>query len=181
MSSTSSLQKNRPHLESVLGPLSSEENAKIRALFDEVDGVLLEIAHHFNLNRAGLEGTGLELTWSGSGQVSIGSNVGVCVDGSKCVDFCIELLPSWHYGLRSSALTWEVTCEIYADCQHSVDHGSMHCVHETSIGLDTSIASAAELLTAAEELLRLATDYPLGHWLELASDASQQAHGADSP
>lgn len=38
---TSSLRKNRPHLEAVLGPLSAADDASVRAVFDEVDGVLL--------------------------------------------------------------------------------------------------------------------------------------------
>ncbi len=86
---TSSLQKNRPHLEAVLGPLSSEDDAKIRAIFDDVDAVLLGIARHFNRDRAGWEGTGLELTSMASGQVAISSHVGACVDDGKCVDFCL--------------------------------------------------------------------------------------------
>ena len=44
---TSSLQNNRPHLEAVLGPLSSNDDAKIRAIFAEAEVVLLEIANHF--------------------------------------------------------------------------------------------------------------------------------------
>jgi hypothetical protein len=57
---TSSLRKNRPHLESVLGPLSVEDDSRVRGLLDEVDGVLLELARHFGQDRAGWEGTGLE-------------------------------------------------------------------------------------------------------------------------
>jgi hypothetical protein len=126
---TSSLQKNRPHLEAVLGPLSSEDDAKIRGIFAEADMLLLEISHHFHHDRAGWEGTGLELAWAASGQVSISSNVSARVEDGKCVDFCVELRPSWYYGDRSPSLMWEVETEIYADCQHAVDHGSMDLVH----------------------------------------------------
>ena len=178
---TSSLEKNRPHLEAVLGPLSPEDDAKVRAIFAEVDTVLLEIAHHCKTKLAGWEGTGLELTSMASGQVSIGSHVGACVDGGKCVDFCIELHPSWYYGERSATLTWEVVTEIYADCRHPVDHSSMDLVHETSTRIGSSFEAAATLLNKARELLRLATDFPLEHWLELASDANEHALGTDSP
>jgi hypothetical protein len=112
---TSSLQKNRPHLEAVLGPLSAEDDAKIRGIFAEADMLLLEIAHHFHHDRAGWEGTGLELTWAASGQVSISSNVGARVEDGKCVDFCVELRPSWYYGDCSPTLMSEVETEIYAD------------------------------------------------------------------
>jgi hypothetical protein len=122
---TSSLRKNWPHLEAVLGPLSAQDDASVRAILDEVDGVLLEIARHFDQDGAGWEGTGLELTWAPSGQVAISSHVGACTEGRKCVDFCIELRPSWYFGERSSTLRWEIATEIYADCHHAVDHGSM--------------------------------------------------------
>ena len=178
---TSSLQKNRPHLETVLGPLSSEDDAKIRAIFAEADMLLLEIAHHFHHDRAGWEGTGLELTWAASGQVSISSNVGARVQDGKCVDFGVELRPSWYYGDRSPSLMWEVETEIYADCQHAVDHGSMDLVHETSTRIANSKEAAAALLSQVRELLALATDFSLAHWLALASDAGEQALGADSP
>jgi hypothetical protein len=176
---TSSLQKNRPHLEAVLGPLSSEDDAKIRAIFDDIDAVLLGIARHFNRDRGGWEGTGLELTLMPSGQAAISSHVGACVDGEKCVDFCIELHPSWYYGERSPTLTWEVETEIYADCQHAVDHPSMERVHETSTRITSSVDAAAAMLTAFRELLRLATDFSFEHWLSLASDAAEQIVGPE--
>jgi hypothetical protein len=72
---SSSLQKNRPHLESVLGPLSSEDNTKVWRTFDDVDLVLRETAQHFHCDRAGWEGTGLELNWMASGQVAISIEV----------------------------------------------------------------------------------------------------------
>lgn len=176
---TSSLKNNRPHLEAVLGPLSPEDDASIRAIFDEVDTVLLEIARHFNRDRAGWEGTGLELTFMVSGQVAISSYVGACIDGEKCVDFGIELLPSWYCGERSPTLTWEVTTEICADCHHSQYHGSMHTVHETSTRLVSAVEAAAGLLTASRELLKLATNFSLEHWLVLASDSGEQIIGRE--
>jgi hypothetical protein len=176
---TSSLKKNRPHLEAVLGPLSAEDDAKIWAILDEVDVVLLEIAHNFHRDRAGWEGTGLELTWMASGQVGISSHVSACIDGGKCVDFCIELHPSRYFGERSPTLTWEVDTAIYADCQHAVDHSSMDTVHETSMRVATAVEAALASLTASRELLRLATNFSLEHWLALASDAGEQFVGRE--
>ncbi len=168
---TSSLQKNRPHLEAVLGPLSAEADSKIREIFAEADLLLLEIAHHFHNDCAGWEGTGPELKWAASGQVSISSNVGARVEDGRCVDFCVELLPSWYYGDRSPSLMWEVETEIYADCQHAADHGSMDLVHETSTRIANSEEAAATLLYQVRKLLALATDFSLEHWLALASDS----------
>lgn len=178
---TFSLKKNRPHLESVLGPLSEQEDAKIRAVLDEVDDVLLEIARHFHLDGAGWEKTGLELTSMASGQVEICSHIGASIDPENCVDFCVELRPSWYFGQRSSSLTWVVTTEICADCHHAVSHSSMDSVHETSASAVSPVEAVATLLAATQDLLHRATDFPLAHWLELASDASEQGHGADSP
>lgn len=167
---TSSLRKNWPHLEAVLGPLSAQDDASVRAILDEVDGVLLEIARHFDQDGAGWEGTGLELTWAPSGQVAISSHVGACTEGRKCVDFCIELRPSWYFGERSSTLRWEIATEIYADCQHAVDHGSMETAHKASARAVTALEAAAAMRTAARELLRRATEVPLEHWLKLAAE-----------
>jgi hypothetical protein len=166
---TSSLRKNRPHLESVLGPLSKDDDASIRFKFDEVDGILLSVARRFGRTSAGWEATGLELSWMPSGQTAISSFVSASID-DKCIDFCIELRPSWHYGDRSPTLTWKIVTEIYADCQHSVDHGGMDTVHESSHYVTTPLDAANALHTSACELLRLAAAFPLEHWLALASD-----------
>jgi hypothetical protein len=176
---TSSLRKNRPHLEAVLGPLSCEDDAQIRASLDDVDAVLIDIAKYFHRDRAGWERTGLELTFMASGQVAISSHVGACTGGGNCVDFCIELQPSWYFGERSSTLTWEVTTEIYADCQDPVDHAAMDSVYETSTRVSTAVDTTVALLAAARELQRLATAHPLEHWLKLASDAGEQIVGPE--
>jgi hypothetical protein len=167
----SSLRKYRPHLESVLGPLSAEDDASVRTILDEVDVVLLQLARHFGRERAGWEGTGLELTWCQSGQVTICSSVGASIDEGKCVDFCFELRPSWIYGERSSKLSWEIETQIYADCQHAVYHRSMDMVYEAVTRSATAMEAVAELLRATRELFRQATELPLEHWLRLASDA----------
>lgn len=167
---TSSLRKNRPHLEAVLGPLSVQDDASVRATFDEVDGVLLEIAHHFGADGAGWEGAGLELTWMASGQVDISSHVGASINGNKSVDFCIELRPSWYFGERSSTTAWEIATAIQADCQHAVEHRSMHTVHERSVRALTALDAAAALRAAVHELLDLAKEFPLEHWLQRAGE-----------
>jgi hypothetical protein len=167
---TSSLRNNRPHLESVLGTLSQQDDASVRAMFDEIDGVLLKIARHFGRDGAGWEGTGLELTWMPSGQVDISSHVSCCIDGQKCVDFCIELQPSWYFGERSSPTVWEIATSIEADCQHAVDHRCMHTVHKTSARALTALDAANTLRAAAIEMHRLATQFPLEHWLQRAGD-----------
>lgn len=165
----SSLQKNRPHLESVLGPLSDEEDSKIRTLLSEVDGVLLEIAHHFGSEGAGSEGTGLELAWIPSGQVYISSYVGTSTKRA-CIEFGIELWPSWAYGNRTSTLTWNIETTVRADCQHRVDHGGMDVVHEVSVRVESALEAALALQSASHDLRNLALAFPLEHWEELASN-----------
>jgi hypothetical protein len=166
---SASLQKYQPHLESVLGPLTEEDDSKIRSIFREIDGVLLEIAHHFGHNRAGWEGTGLELTWTKSGQTAISSNVGASNEEGECVDFCVELRPSWYFSEKAALLKWDVESSVEADCLHSVDHAHMHTVNEVLVRIDSPIDAALALLEASRELQRLAV-VPLGYWLELASD-----------
>ena len=139
------------------------------ATFDEVDGVLLEFAGHFNRDGAGREGTGLHLTWAASGQVAISSHVSAGT-GSNCVDFCVELRPSWYYGERSSTATWEIETEIYVDCQHVTDHRHMETVHKACTRAVTALEAAAALRAAVRERFRRATGCPLEHWLQLASD-----------
>jgi len=169
---TSSLRNNRPHLEAVLGPLSADDDANIRAIFDEVDGILLDIARHFHRDTAGWKGTGLELTWMASGQVEISSHVSACiVDGKECVDLCITLQPSWYFGERSSTLTWAIETEIVASCRHVIQH-TMKTVYETFFRATSALAAAAALRTAVQDLQLQATNFPVEHWLELASDSN---------
>jgi hypothetical protein len=168
---SSSLQKNQPHLEAVLGPLSAEDDSKIRTILSDVDTVLLEIASHFGRDRAGWDGTGLELTWIQSGQVGISSYVGACTPKGEWIDFGIELRPSWYFGERSSALKWDVESTVAADCRHAEDHSHMHTVHEVVVRTESAIDAAMELLNAVRELRRLAMEFPIEHWLELSSDS----------
>ena len=165
----SSLQRNKPHLESVLGPLSDEDDLRIRSLLDEVDRVLLEIAGNFGRSCAGWEGTGLELNWYASGQVSISSSVGAAAS-SGCVEFGIELQPLWCFGNKSSNLAWDIETTISADCSHSNDHGGMDAVHETTVRVESAIDAAIAMRSAVDDLQRIAKEYSLEHWLELASD-----------
>lgn len=152
----------------------------MRSIFDEIDAVLLEMARHFGRDGAGWERTGLELTWLVSGQVAIGSHVDACRDGTRCVDFCVELRPSWYFGERSSTLSWEISTEIQADCQHAGDHGTMETVHQASARAVTALEAAATLRAAVRELHGRATALPLEHWLHLASDPVAGSQGAAS-
>jgi len=166
----SSLKKYRPHLEAVLGPITAEDDVKIRTVLDEVDQIMLGIARHFGRERAGWEGTGLELTWMESGQMAISSYVGACTKKGGCIDFCLELLPSWYSGDKSSTLSWVVELSVAADCSHAMDHSHMHTVHEVSVRANSALLASTTLRSEACELQRLATDFPVEHWLSLASD-----------
>jgi hypothetical protein len=172
---TSSLKKNRPHLESVLGPLSPENDSEIRSILGEIDEILLEIAHRFGRDNAGWDDTGLELTWTASGQTSINSYVSACSQQGAFVDFCVELRPSWFLGERSSELTWQVEFSVSADCGHTVDHSHMHTVQEVTVSAESAVDAAIKLKTAAFELKEYAIGFPLEHWLKLASDPDAEA------
>jgi len=65
---TSSLKNNQPHLESVFGPLSEEDDSRIRTILEEVDAILLEIAHHSRPGRMGKHwaGTKMDAIWADS-------------------------------------------------------------------------------------------------------------------
>jgi hypothetical protein len=169
---TSSLKKYRPHLEGVLGSLCADDDAQIRAILDEVDEILISIAQHFGRERAGWEGTGLELTWMESGQMSISSYVGTCTKEGGCIDFCLDLQPSWYFGEKSKTLSWVVESSVAADCSHTEDHSHMHTVHEVSFRAKSAIEASTAMRSAASELKRLATDFPIEHWLKLASDVN---------
>lgn len=160
---SASLKKYRPHLEGVLGALSIDDDVKIRAILDEVDEILLGIARHFGHERAGWEGTGLELTWMESGQMAISCYVGTCTQKGGCIDFCLELLPSWYFGDQSSTLSWVVELSVAAACSHAVDHSHMHTVHEVSVrsnsAIDASTACDRRLASfnALQPIFRLST------------------------
>jgi hypothetical protein len=172
-STSTSIRGKKPKLETVFGPITPAEDTDIRNIFQRCDEVLLGLAQHFGHERAGWEGTGLELTMMGLGQVNISSFVETCHDGdgSKCVSFCVELRPGWYNGNMSGERLWEVEAEIYADCQHKVDHGSMDLVYEVPVAqASTPIDAAKHLLTAVENVADLAKHKSIEHWLELATD-----------
>lgn len=169
---TSSLKKNQPFLESVFGSLSVEEDAEIRTIFEKADAILLQIAARFGHNSTGWEGSGLELTWMKSGQTSISGNVST-ISNDICVDFSIDLMPSWYNGTRSSTLSWNIEKSVSVDCNHSVDHGHMHRVFRTKIEADSPIKAAQTLFTETQALSQLTIETPLSHWAELASDSSE--------
>ncbi len=165
-----SLQKYSPRFEGVLGPLSEQDDYTIREIFRSIDETLLELARHFEREEAGWEGTGLELSWYPSGETSIGSYVSTSkVEDGTCVDFGIEIRPSWCSGERSSRLLWDVELNINADCGHAVYCGHMHNVHESVVRVGSPISAVETLRNAVHELQRLATEFPLEHWLELAA------------
>ena len=173
MATSASISKKNPKLESVLGPITSEEDAAIRKIFQRCDEILLGLAQYFGHERAGWDGTGLELIMMDLGQVSISSFVETCHDGSssKCVSFCVELRPSWSLGDLTGERSWEVEAEVYADCQHKVDHGSMDLVHEiTAARASTPIDAARNLLTTVENIAELAKNTTINEWLKLATD-----------
>jgi len=167
------LQKNQPYLDAVFGPLSAEDDSKIRGILSQVDIVLVAIARHFGREGAGWTTTGLELAWMQSGQVSVRSYVEAgAQSGGGCIDFGLELRPSWYFGERSSVLTWDVELAVYADCMHAVDHGYMHTVHEVTVRVGGSAINAATALSiAVQDLKRLAVEVPAERWLEMSSDS----------
>ena len=171
MAALVSLAKHHPHLEGVFGPLTPKDDRALRATFAEIDEELLALASHLGQRGAGGQGTGLELVWKQSGQLSIASCVGA-TRNSIAADFCVELRPAWFYGPPTTGdAGWDVEATIQVDCQHSPDHGGMDLVWERGdIRRRTPAEAAAELLGAAGELRRQGTDYPLEHWQSLTRD-----------
>ena len=169
MATSSSIAKLSPRLQSVFGLLSVEDDTKIRIILGEINKILLEFAQHFGLNRAGWEGTGLDLVWNPSGQVQISSFIGAGLDGNRCADFIVSLQPGWVYSDFPSEQIWEIEAQIYADCQHKIDHWSMHLVHDLPTVHKTNPIDAVETLRdMTAELVQLGKEKPLEFWLNLA-------------
>jgi len=177
MATTSSVAKDRPDLGPVFGSITDEQDRRIRGILLEVDENLLALARHFELERAGWEGTGLDLFSYPSGQVQLSSFVEPCDkgDGNHSVSFCIELAPVSNHDDSCSEPAWDIELEVYADCQHKEYCGSMHLVHDRpAVRTASPIDAALALRDAAEELLRLGKETPLASWLLLASDDPQE-------
>lgn len=159
----------RPRLGAVFGPLTAEQDAEIRAILREVDEKLLALARHFGRERAGWEGTGLDLCRFPSGQVNLSSFVETFDSGSRCVSFGVLLRPAWSQGELSGEPAWDIEASIDADCEHEPNHRSMHLVHEVPATRATSPEDAALTLRATvEALVRLAQEKPIETWLRLA-------------
>jgi hypothetical protein len=171
MATYSSLAKEQPRLQAVFGLLSAADDDHIRSIFRQTDANLLELARHFGIQRAGWEGSGLELVWGPSGYVGISSYVGTGLDGSHCVDFLLELTPTWVSDTFPNEAAWEIEAFIQADCQHQINHRCMEVVHMLPTRREsTPIGAALALKDMAAELLSIGTTTPLKHWLQLAGD-----------
>ena len=171
MATSSPIKRLNPRLQSVFGLLTPSDDTEIRNILNKVDDLLLEFAQYFGSNRAGCEGTGLDLTWFPSGQIEISSFVETGIDGSHRVDFIVSLHPTWSYGDFPAEQAWEIEAEIHADCQHKVNHECMHLVFELPVVTKTRpIDSVAELRNMTAELIQLGKEKPLEYWLQLAGD-----------
>lgn len=171
MATSSSIKKLNPRLQSVFGILTPSEDDEIRKILSSTDEMLIEFAKFFGSNRAGWEGTGLELTWSPSGQIEISSFVETGLDGSHMVSFTMSLYPSWFYGGFPTEQEWEIEAQIYADCQHQVYCRNMHCVYELPTVTSVHPIDAVKALhNMTAELIKLGKEKPLEYWLQLAGD-----------
>jgi hypothetical protein len=171
MATTSSLKKLNPRLQPIFGILSESDDAEIRKILSSADEMLLEFAKFFGSNRAGWEGTGLELVWGSSGQIDISSFVETGIDGDHCVSFVVSLQPAWYYGDFPKEQGWNIEAEIYADCQHKAYCGNMHRVYELpTVTCNNPTDSALALRNITAELIRLGKEEPIEYWLQLAGD-----------
>jgi hypothetical protein len=172
MATSSSIKNLNPRLQSVFGILTPSDGAEIRKILSNTDEMLLEFAYYFGSNRAGREGTGLELTWFPSGQIEISSFVETGLDGEHCVSFIVSLQPTWFYGDFPTEQEWEIEAEIYADCQHKVYCGNMHCVYKLpAVTSAYPIDAVTVLRDTTAELIKLGKEKPLEYWLQLAGDS----------
>ena len=172
METSSSIKKTNPKLQSVFGILTPSDDAEIRRVLSNADEMLLEFAEFFGAKRAGWEDTGFELTWFPSGQIEISSFVETGLDGDHCVSFIVSLHPTWFYSDCPTKLEWQIEAEIYADCQHKVYCGNMHCVYELPSVTSTSpIDAVTALYDTTAELIKLGKEKPLEYWLQLAGDS----------
>jgi hypothetical protein len=160
-----SLAKQRPLLQGIFGPLEMSEEASLRAILSEVDEELLRLARHFGRDRAGFEGTGLDLQWFRSGQLVLSSDVATGDRDAHAASFLLNLWPSWSHEAASGLAEWIIEATIDVDCQHTDDHGSMETVYDRGqTRTRTPLTAAQELLAAARELVRLAVDHPIEYW-----------------
>jgi hypothetical protein len=168
---TSSLARDRPQIESVFGPLTEAEDQRLRRTLASVDEELLSLAAHFEQDRAGVGGTGLDLRWVKSGQVSIASYVTATVEGGNVVEFYLELRPAWLYGNQTGEAGWCIEASVQADCQHNLDHGGMDTVWDRpETRFSTPIEAVQALAEAARELRTLAEGNPVTYWVSLANE-----------
>jgi hypothetical protein len=172
MATSSSIKKLNPRLQSVFGILSMSDDTEIREVLSSIDETLMEFAKLLGANRAGWEGTGLDLIWYTSGQIEISSFIETGIDSNHCVSFILSLQPTWFYGDFLSQQEWEIQAEIYADCQHKVYCGNMHRVYELpSVTSTRPIDSVIALRKMAIELMQLGKKKPLEYWLKLAGES----------
>jgi hypothetical protein len=173
MATSSSIKRLSPKFQSVFGLLTPSDDAEIRNILNSVDEMLLEFAKYFGSNRAGWEGTGLDLIWFPSGQTKISSFVGAGIDDR--VDFIVSLQPTWFYNDFPTKQEWAIEATIDADCQHKVYCGNMHCVRELpSLTSTNPIDSVKALRSMTTALIQLGKEKPIEYWFQLAGDDQSQ-------
>src|ERR1700720_4199455 len=108
------------------------EEASLRAILSEVDDELLRLARHFGRDRAGFEGTGLDLQWLRSGQLVLRSDVATgdrdAHAAAPAPAFLLTLCPPWTHETAAGLAEWIIEATIELACQHTDDHGSMETV-----------------------------------------------------
>jgi hypothetical protein len=162
-----SLAKYQPRLQSIFGWIDQGQDEYLRGTLAKVDSELSRIARHF-----GRDSRGLQMNWYESGQMSISGDVGTSDSESHAVDFIVELRPSWMHEEPSRTNEWVIETEIYVDCQHMPDHGSMDNVYDRIHRQQTPEGAVDQLLDAARQLVALATDHPVEYWASKAKSQS---------
>lgn len=153
----------RPRLEGVLGPLTPAAEREARQLLVATSGRLVELARAVG-GRAGWHGSGLELMWIPSGQLSIDCAVEALDAQGHAVAFCVDLMPGWFYGVAEPSPRWTVERRIQVDCRHAADHRMMEPVLEVVEDAADALGAVHALADSVEQLIRCATAHPLEHW-----------------
>lgn len=157
----------RPFLESVLGPMTANNELAVRASLLRSSAMLRDFANHLD-GAIHSRSEGLRVDWLQSGQVNISGYATLTIAGTEPADLWVELTPAWYNGDRQQDLAWDVEVALLLQCQHRDDHGQQ-TVNQRTARAFTPLDAATLLEEYTAGLVEWVRAFTIDEWRGLVA------------
>lgn len=103
-----------PSLKEIFGPLSEEDDKKIRLCIVEINNRLKECASSVG-ERVHWKDSGLELEATRTRQVSISTSIPAYLDDGTTISFNSDLYTNEYYGQDHDQIVWKIESSVHID------------------------------------------------------------------